>query len=262
MLIIQYKEKGLSIAEIYGDSKEETTLSHIDLMTYFQMREIGYDAAQWSLYKRFKTLYINLESDLDTLFSNVHRSTRNEINRASKERFHFDWKMKPTESEVEVFCSFYNQFAKSKNIPLVRTPKIKALIEKDALALSSISDEHGNTLCYHAYIVYGGRATSLYSASHRLYRGSPQNRTISKANKYMHWLDMKTFKEQGYRLYDFGGISIDDNNTELQNVNKFKKSFGGKEVLEYKRYQAISWKGRLGLFYLRWKWRNDLELIK
>lgn len=265
MLTIHYQENGLRITEIYGkpNGKPPLGTGKADLIACFQLPEPEMGAAGGGcLHKRFKTLYIDLEQDEEALFAGIHRSTRNEIRRAAREPFTAQWVTEPAEADLDAFCTYYNGFANRKQLPPVRQNKLRALAEQRALVLSSVTDEAGDVLCRHAYIADGERATSLYIASHRAEPGSPKNRAVSRANKYLHWLDMKAFKAAGYRLFDFGGLSLEAEEAGLQNVNRFKEAFGGETVIEYKRYEANSWRGRAGLLYLGWKWRHSPETIK
>lgn len=261
-MIIRYKENFMNIAEVYGDDPEQRSITHVDIIANFQFVELREAERRKTLYKCFKTLYLDLTQGEETLFANIHRSTRNEIRRAAKENFQYVLSAQPTSEEVEEFCSFFDRFAKQVQITPVRRAKLGAFLAEHSLVLTYIRDEQGQILCYHAYIADGERISSLYSASHREAGDNARNRAISRANKYLKWMNIKRFKEMGYHLYDFGGIFLETNTEKQQNVNLFKLAYGGREVLEYKSYQAVTWRGRLGLLYLKWKWKHSPEFIK
>lgn len=124
-----------------------------------------------------------------------------------------------------------------------------------------MSNSDNQILCAHVYSLDSNRACGLYSYSGRFAADPSQGEVIGRANKYLHWQGMLFFKEQGFRIYDFGGLSLEKDNREQQNINKFKKRFGGSEVMEYKCIEAQTWLGKLALFYLSWKWKNSPELM-
>jgi lipid II:glycine glycyltransferase (peptidoglycan interpeptide bridge formation enzyme) len=72
---------------------------------------------------------------------------------------------------------------------------------------------------------------------------------IGRANRLLHWEDIRYFKSQGYLIYDFGGIGVDINDKEKQAINKFKECFNGVRVKEYKSLVPVTFKGFLSVFY-------------
>jgi hypothetical protein len=141
--------------------------------------------------------------------------------------------MNPTRNHIAEFGEFYNGFARSKNLRGCNIPKMLALNDVNSLAITSAYAESGELLCYHAYIVDGYRARLLYSASH--YRNMPDSAhrsLIGRANRYLHWRDISFFKKQYYSIYDFGGLSLNEE-AELKSIDEFKMGFGGQVVMEY-----------------------------
>jgi lipid II:glycine glycyltransferase (peptidoglycan interpeptide bridge formation enzyme) len=64
-----------------------------------------------------------------------------------------------------------------------------------------------------------------------------------RANRLLHWEDILYFKNQGYEIYDLGGITLDESNKEGQAIAKFKRCFGGTLIKEYKSWIPVSPKG-------------------
>ena len=56
---------------------------------------------------------------------------------------------------------------------------------------------------------------------------------IGRANKSLHWFEILKSKQLGFELYDFGGLSLDG---KTDNIDRFKKSFGGYLVNEWRSY--------------------------
>ncbi|GGK05779.1 hypothetical protein GCM10007063_30200 [Lentibacillus kapialis] len=137
--------------------------------------------------------------------------------------------------------------------------KVESLRKNRQLVISYAFHQSGHKLVSHLYIADGKRAIMLYSCS--VHYDDIKPIEISRANRYLHWQDILYFKETGYRVYDFLGLSIDEEDREQQNINKFKRGFGGREELNYNSYTAQTMKGKVMLLLLRWKWRNQPEII-
>ncbi len=66
-----------------------------------------------------------------------------------------------------------------------------------------------------------------------LFTGRVSDEAISEAdlgcmNRLLHWVGIRFFHEQGYRIYDWGGIS---KHGELAGIDSFKRSFGGSPAI-------------------------------
>jgi lipid II:glycine glycyltransferase (peptidoglycan interpeptide bridge formation enzyme) len=188
------------------------------------------------------TLHIDLTQSAESLYAAVRSSTRNEINRASKQdRLLFSVIDEPTMPDLREFTSFYNMFARSKGTTPCRryhVQTMKLLAQRNALAITRIANAAG-LLCYHVYVTDADRAMLLYSGSQfRSARSSEERRFIGRANRYLHWQDMLYFKNSGFRIYDWGGLTRD------ANIASFKRSFGGVELSEYTGYVPVTLKGR------------------
>ena len=93
-----------------------------------------------------------------------------------------------------------------------------------------------------------GRVRGLYHGSRRL--DEPEKaRLVGNLNRLLHWHNMRVYKQEGFRYYDWGGISADRGDGRA----RFKMSFGGDVVEEYSYLCAGS--RRLGLMV-----RNLFEL--
>lgn len=192
------------------------------------------------------TLHIDLTQDPERLFSGFGKSTRNQINRASKQDcLSFVAMSEPTQDDVVAFQAFYNAFARAKGTTLCdayNMQTLKLLIAQLGLVITRVADAGGSALCYHTYVVDGRRAMLLYSGSHfRSVQDTVDRNRIARANRFLHWRDILFFKQAAFQIYDCGGL------TEDANIAEFKRSFGGNEITEYTGYVAATWKGRLAL---------------
>ncbi len=74
----------------------------------------------------------------------------------------------------------------------------------------------------------GDRVRGMYNGSRRL-TVAAEAREIGNLNRLLHWNSMLGYKCEGFRWYDWGGISQDRNDGRA----RFKKAFGGQIVEEY-----------------------------
>jgi lipid II:glycine glycyltransferase (peptidoglycan interpeptide bridge formation enzyme) len=96
------------------------------------------------------------------------------------------------------------------------------------------------------------RAMLLLSASHfRDFADSATRQSLGRANRCLCWKDMISFKNSGFRVYDFGGLPQDEADQELQQIGSFKRGFGGREVVEYSGPRGITLLGKLACLIKR-----------
>jgi hypothetical protein len=242
MLLTYRKKFGLTIADVYFFGNKNLTFEEKpDIVFYLQRDEKVKGSTD------FYTLHIDLLRDDEQLFSEINRTSRYHINRAIKQDSIKYCFYKPKLEDVLEFSNYYNIFAASKRISQCNITKLIALTKNDGLFFSKVLDKENNILCYHANIVDEKRARLLYSASH--FRESYDNEyraLVGRANKYLHWNDIISFKKEGLLIYDFGGIEmLDEKNSELQNIARFKKAFGGEIVHEYNLIEGKSILGKM-----------------
>jgi len=244
-LRINRKKLILSFEERYF---EPVSNPHTEALTIY------YQAPNFSQKHRtmeFKTSHIDLTKSEDRLLKDIAKNTRYQINRFfKKDKLDCQIIVNPDNEEIKNFASFYNIFAESKGLCKCNTQKIKRLAEKNAIVFSVVQNSNMNPMCYHAYIVNGIRARQLHSASkYRDINDKNEQNLIARANRGLHWFDMKYFKSEGYNIFDIGGLANLDVHPEMLNINKFKKDFGGKEVIEYNIYCPNSILARIALYY-------------
>ncbi|GHT52587.1 hypothetical protein FACS1894106_1620 [Spirochaetia bacterium] len=214
---------------------------HIDIIREFQYeKKQGVSAPFW-------TLVIDLTEPEDAIFVRFAKNTKYEINRAVKQD-NIVIETLDARQHFESFCAFFDEFAGTKNLEPIDRKEIDRLVAHNMFVVRMASYQN-EPLVYHTYITANGRARLAQSAS--LFRESAENdfrSMVGRANRLLHWDDIRYFKTQGYKIYDLGGINKDTSNTETLAINKFKECFGGGEVMEYKSLIAVSAKGLLYLW--------------
>lgn len=176
---------------------------------------------------QFHTIHIDLTQDDKDIQSSFTKNTQYEIRRAERDGVYCR-----KDIDTDSFIDFFNSFAKSKNRPQIKISDIDIFKEK----LLITGAFHSETpLVMHCYLLDpdGSRVRLLHSASEfRNLITSEQRNLVGRANRLLHYYDMRTAKDMSIKIYDLGGYSISDIDEEKQKINEFKKSFGGSIVEE------------------------------
>lgn len=171
--------------------------------------------------EKIHTIYVDLTQDDETIFSNIEKNIRREINFCINN--HFDFEIVETR---ERFISFFNDFAILKKIRPVNRKFIDAT---SGCSLITAVNYQGQTLAMHYCLIDKDKklARGIYSANIRLDTQLDPS-LIGRANKFLFYKDLLYLKQLGINIYDFGGYSMDTKNKDLSGINSFKKRFGGK----------------------------------
>ena len=152
---------------------------------------------------------------------------------------------------VDEFEAAYLEFARSLNIEMVTKAYQRSKVDNGILtnsALLSKAEKDGVTV-YHFYACGGKECCLEYSVSN--YRDDSTKRNLAgRMNKLLHVKDMEWFRENGYKLYDWGNINSSEN---PDGISKFKMSFGGEIVTLYNSFVGNTLKGRLLVKLLKLK---------
>lgn len=190
----------------------------------------------------YETLHIDLMKSEDELMMGMNQTTRRQVRRAEEKAFERVVIEKPTNNDLLKFQTFYNNFAKNKkthSCNLYHMQTMKLLRDQNALLITYIKQDE-EILCYRIYIIDDNVAMNLYSASlFRMAESSETKKMMSQANRLLTWKSILWFKNKGYEVYDFGGLTTD------QNIRRFKFGFGGEIVPVYFGYQANSYAGSI-----------------
>jgi len=192
---------------------------------------------------KYTTLHINLKANENSIFDAFEKNTKYEINRAAaKDGITVkEWSFP---EQREEFYTLYNSFADQKGILHIGETETNLLINAGQFIGRAAYSPDGELLVIHTYITVNKRARLAHSIS--FFRDESDNarrNLIGRANRYLHWDDIRFFKSAFYSVYDFGGINPDLANRETMSINKFKESFGGIAVTEYNSLVPKSVKG-------------------
>lgn len=192
------------------------------------------------------TRIVDLSADEEILFTKLSSNTRYKIRRAEREGLAPSFCAHPSESDIDNFCAHFDVFARQKHLPLCNRNKLLGLHAASSLILTGALDAQQSLIVSHAYIAdsAGERIRLLYSASHfRSALDTDERNRIGRANRLLHWHDMRSARSHGYRHYDLGGFPMTQDDREKNSIARFKSEFGGETVVEYNgmlsRYRLI-----------------------
>jgi lipid II:glycine glycyltransferase (peptidoglycan interpeptide bridge formation enzyme) len=168
-----------------------------------------------------QTSLINLEKPSEELYNQINRTFKYHIHKAESIGIITNVDYSPTPQKCNEIMSAFSVFADKKGIEW-NSKRITALQKLNKLIISEafLKEEK---IVTHVCLHDGHRVVLLHSYH-------PHNFTDEKikgyANKFLHWKDIVSFKNFGLKLYDFGGINMQQH----PGISKFKLSFGGNVV--------------------------------
>jgi hypothetical protein len=171
------------------------------------------------------TLHSDLSLTNDEILTKFSSTIRNEIKRSEREGCVFN-----SSESKENFIIIYNDFASQREITGLTMEKLKAINSNLIITSCTIN---GIIATVHSYLVDSNskRVRLLHSGTQRFSEGVDRN-MIARSNKFLHFKDMVKFKEEGFLIYDWGGIAYNSEDKGLQGINNFKESFGGELIKE------------------------------
>jgi hypothetical protein len=239
--VILYSKQRLTIAEFHYD--EQGAPPPVDIIRYQSRPE----KVNGTISYPFSTILIDLNQEPDALLAQMSKTTRNEIRRGAKDDLTQEFSERPDHAWIADFFEFYMEFARLKGLPGINQERILGMSESQALMLSRIKAADGTILVWHCYVHANGWTRLVHSAS--LFRSSDKTQQAinSRANRYLHWLDMLRFRETGFSTYDLGGWYSGQDDIEKLNINRFKEGFGGRVAPQYNTDRGVTLKGILAI---------------
>ncbi len=218
----------------YGFFREIFFASSVSYIDIFRLTRYYYPKKKpliGFIGKEAYTASIDISSDEEEFFSKFKKNTKYEIKRAKREGVSFE-----IENDLNLFYNYYNEFAKSKKLELLRYDTL--LKYKNNLIITKAVKD-GKILSMHGHIYDDKIAILLFSASlFRIVKDNKERNLIGYANRFLHYEEMIYFKSLGCKIYDFGGYAYNTDNKVEQQINYFKDSFS---CIPTKRYIYTSW---------------------
>jgi hypothetical protein len=241
--VVAFRRRGLTIREAYFDAPqaEAPVPGHVDLLRVVCAFRPPTERGT----RKRHTLVIDLAEDDDRLFEQMSKDTRSKIRRAmEKDSLQVAAAVDPSPGDVDEFADFYDVFAAAQSVSQVFRPRLHALARHANLVLTSVTGGDERVLVRHAYVAARGRGFMLYSGSVLGEAADSGARNlIGRANRYLHWHDIRLFRERGFALYDFGGLDVDERSPKTAGIARFKRGFGGEVRAVYSATRARSVRG-------------------
>lgn len=204
-----------------------------------------------SICHKQNSLILNLNQSEEDLFGKINKTVRYEINRSIKENLQVKI-LKSNEITDDIIDSFktcYNKMYEEKGINChLPVDEFKRYISNNMLTLTYVSDEE-EILAYHVYVGDEKTTRLLYSCS-TFREDDAKKALIGRANKFLHWEDIRYFKSNNYEKYDLGGISSFDN---PNGIDKFKMNFNGEKITYYNIITGNDLLGKILCFLIKFK---------
>lgn len=167
----------------------------------------------------FGSHVINLESDLETLWSNVHSKHRNVIKKAEKEGVRI---VKGISDEIlNDYHSIDIETWGRSNIKVDGVNHLKKQVEamgdniifylayKNDFPQAGAIFYYNQTMCYYMY-------------------GASRNHSFTGSSNLLHWIAIQDMKAAGVKSYSFVGCRInEDKDSKYHGIQRFKERFGG-----------------------------------
>lgn len=241
-MVFHTKKSILDLAEIWYDESESLNIK-ADVIKYrYVPREIPKSSSIEPLY----TILIDLAKDNETLWGELDKTTKHQINRCQKqdpvESFTFLGVGDKNSEALKFYIDFFNVFAQSKGRGLIEYSDLAPFFESGTFVIRGARErESGTMLTMHAYVVCNGRARLHQSCSH--FRNASEAdfiNMVGRSNRLLHWDDILYFKGTGCAIYDLGGWYGGQEDQSKLAINRFKEGFGGEKTPEYTCIKAVS----------------------
>jgi len=225
--MIAYSTRWKTYVELWFDEPDPDT--DVDVLTRCRALSPPHSGQCETFY----SLRIDLSEPAEAIYARFTRNTRAQIRRSvESDQLEFDFFDDPTVEQMAEFIAFYDAFAQSKGLEPMSPEYAEAHRLSGQCSLSRVRRGRED-LVWHANVSYGGHVGMMFSASQLRLAASEERKLIGRANRRLHWEELKHFQAQGRQDYDFGGWYEGHTDEEKLSINRFKEEFGGKKVLLY-----------------------------
>lgn len=199
-----------------------------------------------------ESLQLDLTLDEPTLWKGFTGSTKNQINRATRELVKFEVWHQPDRAAIDSFFEFYRKFMHARALGTGDPEWMRRYSEQQSLVLTRAVTPEGDPLVWHSYYRSPTWVRQLHSISLSKPDEDKESRNATaRANRFLHWMDIREFQRAEIKNFDFGGWYSGSTDEKLLRVNAFKEEFGGARTRRYHSTKAVTLKGRLFLEALK-----------
>lgn len=204
-------------------------------------------------WQEYHTCMNDLRISEEEMLTNINKAVKYQFRRSEKDgievKFYEPEDIEKNPELLDRFTDIYERMYRSKGSETkFNITAVKEYLAANAITFSAVWHE-GEMLVFHSYIRDEQDARLLHSASCFREESADQS-MIGRANKRLHWDDMKYFKEKGVIRYDWGGISDFVN---PNGIDEFKLKFGGEKVTYYNVFTGNTLLGKIIVLLLKLK---------
>jgi hypothetical protein len=255
MFDIVYTKRGLKVNAVwFGKYTPETVENSPGDIVFFH--GIDDPGLKNSLVIPQKTLITDLRAPVDDIFAGFSSACRNSIHKAERAgvtaSFYNASDIKNSPELLTCFRRDFDEFSRVKGIEnLFNESAMTQYIDEGTVLLTKALYE-GDAYAQHVYISDGESARLLHSVSNF------RNQTVDKnlaghANRFLHWQEMQYMKSRGFRTYDLGGLTDEQN---PNGVDFFKMGFHGRVTAYNNVLVGKTIKGKASILVLTRLWRR------
>lgn len=245
MKISTFKKFNIKISKIWFYNKKEKFINDSDVIQLYGIKDQINGLKGNVQY----SLYIDLTKNENEIFNNFKKTVKYDINKSENDGVKIEYydskELKNNKKIIDTFEIMYNQMYEEKGLKTkLSRDTFESYIDSDMAILSKVSKDNTDII-YHVYLADDNCTRFLYSCSN--FRSDDQNmkNIIGRANKSLHWNDIKYFKQKNLKIYDLGGVRSFNN---PNGIDLFKMSFGGEKIVYYNYEYANTIKGKIYLF--------------
>ena len=201
--------------------------------------------AKKNIERDFNTYLFDLNSiqSVDTFISQLNSTIRNSIhyciNNGVKYEF-FDQNI--TDTIINDFVFMLKEMYKQKGLSarIVSKKRLKEYANKGLLMISR-TIHNNEIITQHVYVKDANNTVLWFSCS--LFRGDKSfSSFVGKCNRYHHYMDIKHFYLEKFKIYDWGGISSFE---KPNGIDVFKMSFPGTQTTMHEYFIPKTLMGKL-----------------
>ncbi|MFW0871365.1 MAG: lipid II:glycine glycyltransferase FemX [Patescibacteria group bacterium] len=184
---------------------------------------------------------LNLKAPIDTLWHKCSKSTRRNITASQKNNLSIEFAYgNDLLGSRDDFICINQATTQAHHTTTHSDTHFKILFE--ALAgnkksfVAVVRDSEQEIHAINIITIFGKHAYCPYGAS------TERGKRELGAYYFIKWEIIKHLKEQGIQDFNWGGISVGEDDASLAGLNQFKLGFGGEKLLHYPRYDLpTSW---------------------
>ncbi|WP_343462803.1 hypothetical protein [Proteus mirabilis] len=193
---IKFRKFGLT----FNDKWNHKNIMTSDLFKFTSYKgHNNFDNSLLFIKKQKRSIVNNLLYDEDTLWSNVKKNTRNEINKVKKR----DIKYSINNISLSSFITLYNNFIDFKKLSLNKLSEKRLDKYRNNILLTS-TEIMGEWQSIHVYLIINEYVELLYSITNH----TIDHKIAGMANRFHHWSDLMFLKNNGCEIYDWGELPL------------------------------------------------------